>query len=109
MRERQPHGSQLQRPRSSGVEYPPRNIHVRYGIAVKQKIVVPQAIQESRYGDGGGDLRNQKDIVRIGWTFHSRWVNSRKTSKRASISPRVRDCRRSVPNRSTAKDPITPP
>ena len=41
--------------------------------------------------------------------IQSKCVSSRKTSNRWSISSRVSDCSRSVPNRSTENEPMTLP
>src|SRR5580698_3670621 len=121
MRQRQPHRAELQQAGSAGVEDPPGGVDVRYGIAVQKQSTVLEIIGERNERDARGQLGHKRSLtipimsglgfrrLGAGSPAHSRWVNSRKTWKRASISSRVSDCRRSVPKRSTANDPITPP
>src|SRR5438270_11178163 len=107
MRKWKPNSPKLQQAWSARIDYPASNIDVGDRISVKQQVIVAQIIKKSSDGNDRGNLPNQKDFtagrIRLR-VFHSRWVSSRKTRKRASISPRVSDCRRSVPNFSTAND-----
>src|SRR5258708_5569520 len=108
MRQREPDGSELQWPGRARVDHAAGDVHVGNRVAKQHELVVAKKIKKRSYGDGRGDLRNQENVsLGGGWAFHSRWVSSRNTPNRSLISSRVRDCRRSVPNRSTANDPMT--
>src|ERR1700676_678664 len=122
MRQRQPHGAELQQAGSAGVEYAASDINVGDGINVKKQAAVLEIVGERNERDTSSELGNERGFTipamhgldfhpldAVSSQAHSRWVSSRKTWKRASISSRVSDCRRSVPKHSTANDPITPP
>ena len=92
MWKREPDRPQLQQARGARIDHTAGNVDVSDRIAVKQQVIVPQVIKESGNGNDRGDLPDQKHFaagrLRL-QLFHSRWVSSRKTWKRASISPRV--------------------
>src|SRR4029077_2234916 len=114
MRQRQPHRPQLQQTRGARIEDTASDVDVRDGVAVKKDVTVSKINEEGndrgerRQRRDPGDFRFPPKVRRVLHVrgLHSRWVSSRKTWKRASISSRVNSCRRSVPKRSTVNDPI---
>ncbi len=131
MRQREPHTSKLDQPWISRVENSASDAQVSHRIAIEQKIVAAHANDQrdkrKRYrsdGDRHGlfalgrtHLEAQRrwsvlPFVREDSAYeleYSRCEISLNSLNRSSISSRVTSCRRSVPKRSTAKDPMTPP
>src|ERR1700730_7726059 len=112
MRQWQPDGAQLQKARGARVEHAAGDVDVRHRVAIEQNLTTPEIEQEGKNRNAGDEPGQQGGFAVPApdqRSAHSRWVSSRKIRKRASISSRVSNCRRSVPKRSTANDPITPP
>src|SRR5579862_7904396 len=112
MRQRQPDRAQLQQAGSERVEKAARDVDVRHRVAIEQDFAAAKVKEEGENRDAGCKPRQLPGLAvpaPDGCGAHSRCVSSRKIWKRASISSRESDCSRSVPKRSTANDPITPP
>src|SRR5579884_3670326 len=112
MRQRKPNCPQLQEAGSSRIEYAARNVDMGHCIAEQKNVAAMHADQQGE--DRKASRKDHDDEclaipAPLGYIGHSRWVSSRNTWKRASISALVKFCNRSVPKRSTANDPITPP
>src|SRR5581483_857518 len=112
MRQWKPNSAELQQPGGARIKNPPGDVEMSDSISVEENLAAAEEVKKGNQRNEACDYREDRGLAVPASSrtlSHSRWVNSRKTWKRASISSRVRVCNRSVPNCSTANDPITPP
>ena len=125
VREREPDGADLADAGVERVEDAAGDVQVRDGVSVEQEHVAGKAIGEGEDGEQRGDHAGEDGFVTQGAGdvfgtggrgngFRAAWPLSR--DARAAEERKafldlfgLRFCRRSVPKRSTAKEPMTPP